>query len=108
MHQELWDVLHGLLAMIRRGQHSVRLMVNSRIDLGGRLHGAPHIRLGALPDADAEQLLLLRAGEHVQWEEGQALQLVEMCGNNALALTVVGGLLAARSTNPEVSGNDLP
>jgi hypothetical protein len=79
----------------------VRLVVNSHMDLGGGLEGAAQIHLGAMTDADAQQLLL-HAGEEVRWEEGQAAQLVEMCCGNALALSLVGEVLAARRCIPKV------
>jgi hypothetical protein len=102
MFQELWRVLVALHNMSSKGERSVRLVVNSRMDLGGGLGGAPQIHLGALPAADAQQLLLLHAGQEVRWEEGQAAKLAEMCGGNPLALTLVGGLIAARRCTPKV------
>jgi hypothetical protein len=95
-------MLEDLQAMSLEGNRCVRLVVNSRMDLGGGLGGAPQIHLGALPAADAQQLLLLHAGRELRWEEGQAMQLAEMCGGNALALTLVGGVLAARRCAPKV------
>jgi hypothetical protein len=77
-------------------------VVNSRMDLGGGLGGADQIHLGAMPAADAQLLLLLHGGKEAQWEEGQAAQLVEMCGGNALALTLVGGVIVARRCTPQV------
>jgi hypothetical protein len=105
LHQELWEVLEELQAISLEGERSVRLVVNSRMDLGGGLGGAPQIHLGAMPTADAQQLLLLHAGQEVEWEEGQAAQLAEMCGGNALALSLVGGLLAARRCTSKVCCN---
>jgi hypothetical protein len=49
-----------------------------------------------------ERRLLLRCREGVQWEEGQAAQLVKMCKGERLALTLVGGLIAAGSCTPKV------
>jgi hypothetical protein len=95
-------VLGVLHSMSSEGERKVRLVVNSRMDLGGGLGGAPHIHLEALPTADAQELLLLHAGQEAQWGEGQAVQLAEMCGGNPLALTLVGGLIAARRCTPEV------
>jgi hypothetical protein len=103
VRQELWDVLDVLLALSVAGARSVRLVVNSRMDLGGGLAGADQIHLGALPAADAQQLLLLHGGKEAQWETGQAAQLAEMCGGNPLALTLVGGVIAARRCTPKVS-----
>jgi hypothetical protein len=102
MHQDMWGVLEELLAMNLGGQHSVRLVVCSRIGLGGGLGGADQILLAALPAADAQQLLLQHSGKEVEWGQGQAAQLVEICGGNALALTLVGGLLAAHRCTPKV------
>jgi hypothetical protein len=95
-------VLTALLHMNLGGERSVRLVVNSRMDLGGGLEGADQIHLEALPASDARQLLMVHAGQEVRWEGGQAAQLVEICRGNALALTLVGGLLAARRCTPEV------
>jgi hypothetical protein len=88
--------------MSLEGEPCVRLVVNSRMDLGGGLGGAAQIHLGAMPPADAQQLLLLHAGQELCWKEGQAAQLAEMCGGNALALSLVGGVLAARRCTPKV------
>jgi hypothetical protein len=100
--QELCDVLDILLTLSVEGERSVRLVVNSRMDLGGGLRGADQIHLGAMPAADAQQLLLLHGGKEAQWEEGQAAKLADMCGGNALALTLVGGIIAARRCTPKV------
>jgi hypothetical protein len=97
----------ALLEMNMRGKRSVRLVVSSRMDLGGGLGGADQIHLEPLPAADAQQLLLMHGGQEVEWEDGHAAQLVEMCGGNALALTLVGGLLAARRCTPKVRGERL-
>jgi hypothetical protein len=94
-------MLEVMLGMNQGAERSVRLMVNSRMDLGGGLAGADHIHLGPLPPADAQKLLMTHGGQDVVWEDGEALQLVEMCGCNALALTLVGGLLAARRCTPK-------
>jgi hypothetical protein len=102
LHQELWEVLEELHAMTLEEERSVRLVVNSRMDLGGGLGGAPQVHLGGMPAADAQQLLLLHAGQEVRWEEGQAAQLAEMCSGNALALSLVGGILAARRCTAKV------
>jgi hypothetical protein len=84
------------------GERRVRLVVNSRMALGRGLGGAPQIRLGALPAEDAQQLLLMHSGKEVQWGEGQAAHLAEVCGGNPLALTLVGGLLASERCSPQV------
>jgi hypothetical protein len=101
--QALWDVMEELLSMTSvEGKRSVRLVVNSRIGLGGGLAGADQVHLGGLPDVDAQKLLQLHAGKDAQWKLGCAAQLAEMCGGNPLALTLVGGLIAARRCTPEV------
>jgi hypothetical protein len=105
LHQELWEVLEELQAMSVEGERCVRLVVNSRMDMGGGLGGAAQVHLGAMPAEDARRLLLLHAGHEVRWEGGQAAQLVEMCGGNALALSLVGGILAARRCTPKVCCN---
>jgi hypothetical protein len=69
--------------------------------LGGGLGGADQIHLAALPTADAQELLRTHGGPELDWEDGQAAQLAEMCGRNALAITLVGGLLAARRCTPK-------
>jgi thiamine monophosphate synthase len=102
LHQALWEVLGGLQAMSLEGERSVRLVVTSRMDLAGRLGGAPQVHLGSMPAADAQQLLLLRAGKDVRWKEGHAAQLAEMCGGNALAFTLVGGVFATSRCTPKV------
>jgi hypothetical protein len=102
LFQELWHVLEALLAMNQGGTRKVRLVVNTRMSLGAGLGGADQIHLAALPAADAQELLLMHGGQEVEWEDGQAMQLVEICGGNALAVTLVGGLLAARRCTPKV------
>jgi hypothetical protein len=102
MRQELWGVLEELQKMACKGERIMRLVVNSRMDLGGGLGGGDQIHLGALPAADAQQLLLLHGGKEAQWEKGQAAQLAGLCGGNPLALTLVGGLIAARRCTPKV------
>jgi hypothetical protein len=102
LYQELWDVLETLLAMNLGGERRVRLVVNSRMGLGGGLGGADQVHLAALAAADAQELLLMHAGQEARWEGGQAAQLVAICGGNALALTLVGGLLAACRCTPKV------
>jgi hypothetical protein len=108
IRQELWGVLGALHSMSSEGERSVRLVVNSRMDLGGALGGAPQIHLGALPAADAQELLLLHAGQEARWGEGQAAQLAEMCGGNPLALTLVGGIIATRRCTPKVRCRVVP
>jgi hypothetical protein len=95
-------VMEELLSMSMHREHSVRLVVNSRMELGGGLGGAPQIHLGAQPAANAQELLQLHAGKEAQWGMGQAAQLAEMCGGTPLALTLVGGLIAARRCTPKV------
>jgi hypothetical protein len=95
--------MEELLSMMSvEGERCVRLVVNSRMELGGGLGGADQIHLDALPAADAQELLQLHAGKEAQWKPGQAAQLAEMCGGNPLALTLVGGLIAARRCTPKV------
>jgi hypothetical protein len=95
-------VLEALQRMSAGGERSVRLVVNSRMDLGGDLGGADQLHLGALPAADAQELLLLHAGKEAQWTTGHAAQLAQMCGSNPVALTLVGGAIAARRCTPKV------
>jgi hypothetical protein len=102
LHQELWDVLEALLTMNQGGVRRARLVVNSRMSLGGGLGGADQIYLAALPAADAQELLLMHGGKEAEWGDGETAQLVEICGCNALALTLVGGLVSARRCTPAV------
>jgi hypothetical protein len=102
VRQELWGVLEQLQSMRSEGECSVRLVVNSRMDLGGAVGGAAEIHIGALPAADAQKLLLLHGDPEAQWELGQAAQLAEICGGNPLALTLVGQAIAAGRCSPKV------
>jgi hypothetical protein len=106
--QELWDVMEALLSMNAGGVRRVRLVVNTRMALGGGLGGADQIHMAALSPADSQELLLVHAGQEVAWKDGQAMQLVEICGGNALALTLVGGLLSARRCTPKVLSRARP
>jgi hypothetical protein len=88
--------------MSLEGERCVRFVVNSRMDLGAGLGGAPHVHLGALLAADAEALLRVHAGKEAQWAAGQARALVEVCGSNPLALALAGGSIASRRCTPKV------
>jgi hypothetical protein len=94
MQQDLLAALLELLHLGWDGQRCVRMVVNSRRGLPYALQGVSQIRMEQLPDADAEQLLEFHSGKEIWWEEGQALQLVALCGGNALTLTLVGGFIA--------------
>jgi hypothetical protein len=94
-------VLEELHKMSLEGECCVRLVVNSRMELGGGLDGADQIHLGALHPEDAQELLQLHGGKEVQWKEYH-VDLVQICEGNPLALTLVGGLIAARRCTPEV------
>jgi hypothetical protein len=96
--------MEALLGMNTGGVRRVRLVVNTRMSLGGGLGCADQIHLAALLPADAQELLLMHTGQDVRWEDGQAMQLVEICGGNALAVTLVGGLLTAGRCTPKVRG----
>ena len=89
------DFLHEL----RR--HSVRVLVTSRCQLGGGLQGAEQLHLSSLSPQHATELLRHEAGTgRVTISQAQALAVI--CGSNALALTIIGGLIASHAVTAEV------
>ena len=89
-------MLEGLQA---RG---VTVLVTSRKAVNACLGGAAMLRLGALSQAAGQELLLARTGDVADWGHNQALQLVEMCRGNALAISILAGFIRSEHITPEV------
>ena len=79
----------------------VRLLTTSRCELGGGLNGALQLHLDSLTQRDAVALLQFEAGEQAV-TAAQAMILADICGCNALALTIVGGFIACQRVTAEV------
>lgn len=83
----------GFLQELLRDQ--VRVLVTSRCQLGCGLQRAEQLQLGSLPSQHAVDLLRQEAGEARLMPE-HAHTLAHICGNNALALTIIGGFIASQ------------
>ncbi len=88
-----------LLSELRR--RGIRFIVTSRCQLGGGIHGAKHFHIRSLSPGCAADLLRSEAGEDLVMPE-QADTLAHICGNNALALTIIGGFVACHAVTAEV------
>ena len=93
------EFLHMLEELQARG---VRVLVTSRKAVNSCLGGAAMLRLGALSPAAGQELLITRAGDVADWGHNQALQLVDVCGGNALAITILAGFIHGEYITPEV------
>ena len=82
-------------------KNSVRVLVTSRCQLGGGLQSARHLHLTSLSPKHAVDLLCRWAGAD-QVAPPQAEKLAGICGNNALALTIIGGFIASQVVTAEV------
>jgi hypothetical protein len=95
--QGFTDFLQELLTR-RRG---IRVLVTSRCHLGDGLQAAEHLPLGSLPPEHAGYLLRQEAGAD-RVTPSQAQTLAGICGNNALALTIIGGFIACQHVSADV------
>ena len=75
--------------------------MTSRCHIGGGLQGAVQLHLAKLTQHDAAALLRFEAGEQEVAAE-QAAKLAEVCGCNALALTIIGGFIACQRITVQV------
>ena len=82
-------------------KQDVRVLVTSRCQLGGGLPRAEQLHLSSLSEHDAIELLRQRAGRD-RLTPPQAQKLASICGNNALALTLIGGFIASQAVTAEV------
>ena len=89
------DFLQELRRLGREG------LVTSRCHLGGGLQGAKHLHLSSLSPEHAAELLRNGAGAECLLP-AQASTLARICGNNALALTIIGGFIACHAVTAEV------
>lgn len=100
--QELMGALANIQQLSYNGQACVRMVICSRKCLGWGLNGAPHVRVAALPEEAARQLLVNLSGESTHWYMGQAATMVAICGCNALAVSLIAGFLRSGRCTPEV------
>jgi hypothetical protein len=103
----VWQDMVSLLTDLQRvrsgSRKNVLLIVNSRMALGAGLDGAAPMALESLKPEAAEKLLLQLSGPSTEWRDGEATRLVaEVCGCNALAVTVLAGFLAHKRCTPQV------
>lgn len=85
------------------GDDTCTVVVTSRRYLTGLIarHGARHLRLDALADADARQLLVSRLGaERLAAEPDAADELLAYCGGFPLALNIVAGRASVQPHTP--------
>ena len=84
-------------------QRHVMVLVTSRKAVGVSLGMAEPLRLGPLPAESGVQLLTGSAGSRTAWEADDAMDLVAICGYNALAILVLAGLIKNQYCVPRVS-----
>ena len=82
-------------------QKHVMVLVTSRKAVGVGLGMAEPLRLGALPVESSMQLLTDTAGGSTAWGEDEASELVGICGYNALAITILAGLIKNLHCSPK-------
>ena len=80
----------------------VMVLVTSRQAVGISLGMAEPLRLGALSADSSIQLLTDSAGRSIAWEKDEAAGLVGICGYNALAITILAGLIKFQYCTPKV------
>ena len=82
----------------------VRLIINSRIELGHfeGLEGGFTCLLEPLDASVAERLLVELSGAGTVWEAGQAAQLVSICCCNVLVVTLIAGFIKVGRSHPQV------
>ena len=83
-------------------QRRVMVLVTSRIALGANLGSALQLRIAALPSEMNQQLLIALTGDAVGLRPSNAEKLVDICGGNALAISILAGLLQGQYCTPEV------
>ena len=85
-------------------QHrGIMILITSRVSVGMSLGLGIHLRICALPPEKNQQLLTALAGNAAGLSSNIAAQLVNICGNNALAITILAGLLQGMYCTPQVS-----
>lgn len=78
------------------------VLVTSRKAVGVCLGMVEPLLLGALSAEASMQLLTDSAGSKTSWGNGEAAKLVAICGNNALAITILAGLVKNQYCSPMV------
>ncbi|KAK9828021.1 hypothetical protein WJX81_000644 [Elliptochloris bilobata] len=79
----------------------VMVLVTSRRSLGITLGRATQLKLRAMPLELNTEVLMTLAGDEVLWGDGEATELVEICGGNALAITILAGFLRDEWCKPK-------
>ncbi|SMD18579.1 AfsR/SARP family transcriptional regulator [Kibdelosporangium aridum] len=88
------------VAPLLPGSGRSAVLITSRTWLP-ELHGAAHVHVDALTDAEAHDLLTKVAGAHrVNAEPARAREILRSCGNLPLAIRVAGAKLVARPSIP--------
>ena len=83
-------------------QRHIMVLVTSRKSVAVSLGMVEPLVLGALPVKSSVQLLMDLAGSGISWERDDAAELVGICGRNALAITILAGLLKSKYCTPTV------
>ena len=83
-------------------QRHVMVLVTSRKAVGVGLGLVEPVKLDALPADTSMQLLMRLAGRTDTWNELEAAELVGICGYNALAITILAGLMKNLHVTPLV------
>ena len=78
------------------------VLVTSRKAMGLGLGLVEPLHLGALPLDDSVKLLIQSAGSTVAWDMHEAMELVGICAYNALAISIVAGLIRNQYCSPKV------
>ena len=80
----------------------VMVLVTSRQAVGVSLGQTEPLELGPLPADTSMRLLTKSAGSGIVRGEDEAAELVGICGYNALAITLLAGLLKSTYCTPQV------
>ena len=78
------------------------VLVTSRKPLGTSLNRAVQLRLGPLSAEASAELLITLSGTGVDWCAAEAEKLVDVCGGNPLAISILAGSLRGQLCTPKV------
>ena len=78
------------------------VLVTTRKAVGVSLGVVKPLCLGPLPADSSMKLLVNSAGSSTAWKHNEAAELVKICGYNALAITILAGLIKNQYCSPTV------
>ena len=96
------EIFHRFLSQLRACGVLLLLTSQCLLELGSVSVAPLQLRLDPLGPEDATALLRLEAGDAAPAEE-HSVRLIRVCGPNALAITLLGGLLRWHRTCAAVS-----